>query len=56
MQRIARRDKKAIKYEQCKETEENNNMGKAREIFEKIGDIFYLKMGTIKNTNSKDLA
>ena len=31
-------------------------MGKARELFEKIGDIFYLKMGTIKNTNSKDLA
>ena len=57
MQRIARRDKKAFKYyEQCKETEENNNMGKARELFEKIGDIFYLKMGTIKNTNSKDLA
>ena len=36
--------------------QENNNMGKARELFEKIGDIFYLKMGTIKNTNSKDLA
>jgi len=56
LQRIARRDKKAFKYEQCKETEENSNMGKARELFEKIRDIFYLKMGTIKNTNSKDLA
>ena len=56
LQRIARRDKKAFKYEQCKETEENNNMGKDRELFEKIGDILHLKTGTIKDTNSKDLA
>ena len=58
LQRIARRDKKAFKYEQCKETEENNNMGKARELFEKIRDskgTFHAKMGLIKDRNGMDL-
>ena len=50
-QRIARRDKKAFLSDQCKETEENNRMGKTRELFKKIRDykrIFHEKMGTIK--------
>ena len=38
-QRTARRDKKAFLYEQCKEIEENNTMGKTRDLFKKIGDI-----------------
>ena len=46
-QRIARRDKKAFLNEQCKEIEENNRMGKTRDLFKKIGDIkgiFHAKM------------
>ena len=57
-QRIARRDKKALLSEQCKETEENNRMGKTRDFFKKIRDtkgIFHAKMGTIKDQNGKDL-
>ena len=57
-QRIARRDKKAFFNEQCKEIEESNRMGKARDLFKKIGDIkgtFHARMGTIKKKNSKDL-
>ena len=49
-QRIARRVKKAFLHEQCKETEENNRMGKTRDLFKKIRDtkgIFHAKMGTI---------
>ena len=56
--RTARRGKKAFLREQCKETEENNRMGKTRNLFKQIGDtkgIFHVKMGTIKNKNSKDL-
>ena len=50
-QRLARRDKKAFLSEQCKEIEENNRMGKTRDLFKKIGDTkgtFHAKMGTIK--------
>ena len=50
-QRIARRGKKAFLSDQCKEIEENNRMGKARDLFKKIRDtkgIFYATMGTIK--------
>ena len=57
-QRIARRDKKAFLSDQCKEIEENNRMGKTRDIFKKIRDtkgIFHEKMGTIKDRNVKDL-
>ena len=57
-QRTARRDKKAFLNEQCKEMEENNKMGKARDRFRKTGDIkvtFYARMGTIKDRNGKDL-
>ena len=57
-QRIARRDKKAFLNEQCKEIEENNRMGKTRDLFKKTGDTkgtFHAKMGTIKGRNSKDL-
>ena len=57
-QRITRRDKKAFLTEQCKETEENNRLGKTREVFKKIGDkkeTFHAKMGTIKDRNGKDL-
>ena len=57
-QRIARSYKKAFLSEQCKEIEENNRMGKARHLFKKIGDTkgtFHVKMGTIKDRNSKDL-
>ena len=56
-QRIARRDKKASS-EQCKETEENNRMGKTRDLFKKMRDTkgtFHAKMGSIKNINGKDL-
>ena len=56
-QRIARRDKKAFLSDQCKEIEENNRMGKTRELFKKIRDTkgtFYAKIGTIKDRNSKD--
>ena len=51
-QRIARRDKKAFLGDQCKEREENNRMGKTRDLFKKTRDTkgtFYAKMGTIKD-------
>ena len=57
-QRIARRDKKAFLSFQCKEIEENNRMGKAREFFKKIRDIkgtFHAKMGSKKDRNGMDL-
>ena len=57
-QRIAHRDKKAFLGDQCKEIEENNRMGKTRDIFKKIRDtkgIFHTKMGTIKDRNGMDL-
>ena len=57
-QRIARRDKKAFLSDQCKEIEENNRMGKTREIFKKIRvtkGIFHAKMGTIKDRNGMDI-
>ena len=56
-QRIARRDKKAFLSDQCKEIEENNRMGKTRDLFKKIRDnkgIFHAKMGSIKNRNGMD--
>ena len=56
--RITRRDKKAFLSNQCKETEENNRMGKTRNLFEKIRDTkgtFHAKMGTIKDRNGMDL-
>ena len=57
-QRIARRDKKALLSDQCKEIEENNRMGKTRDIFKKIRDTketFNAKMGTIKDRSHMDL-
>ena len=57
-QRIARRDKKAILSDQCKEIEENNRMGKTRDLFKKNRDskgIFHAKMGSIKDRNGMDL-
>ena len=57
-QRIARRDKKAFLRDQCKETEENNRMGKIRDLFKKIGytkGTFHAKMGSIKDRNGMDL-
>ena len=57
-QRIARRDKKAFLSEQCKEIEENNRMGKTRDLFRKIRDtkgIFHAKMSSIKDRNGMDL-
>ena len=57
-QRIARRDKKAFLSDQCKEMEENNRMGKTRDLFKKIRGTkvtFYAKMGSKKNTNDRDL-
>ena len=57
-QRIARRDKKAFLSDQCKETEENNRMGKTTDVFKKIRDTkgtFHAKMGTIKDRNGMDL-
>ena len=56
-QRIARRDKKAFLSNHCKEIEENNRMGKTRDLFKKIGNIegtFYAKMGTVKARNGKN--
>ena len=53
-QRIGRRDKKAFLSDQCKETEENNRMGKTRDLFKKIRDTkgtFHAKMGLIKDRN-----
>ena len=58
VQRRARRDKKAILSDQCKEVEENNIMGKIRDLFKKITDTkgsFHVKMGTIKDRNGMDL-
>ena len=58
LQTIARRDKKAFLRDQCKEIEENNRMGKTRDLFKKIRDtkgIFHAKMGTIKDRNGMDL-
>ena len=57
-QRIARRDKEVFLSDQFKEMEENNRMGKTRDLFKKIRDIsgiFHAKMGTIKDRNSMDL-
>ena len=57
-QRIASRDKKAFLSNQCKEIEENNRMGKTRDLFKKIRDTkgtFHAKMGTIKDRNGMDL-
>ena len=57
-QRIARRDKKAFLSDQWKEIEENNRMGKTRDLFKKIRDtkgIFHAKMGSIKGINGMDL-
>ena len=58
IQRIARRDKKAFLSDQCKEIEENNRMGKTRNLFKKISDTkgtFHAKMGSIKDKNGRDL-
>ena len=58
LQRIARRDKKAFLSDQYKEIEENNRMGKTRDLFKKIRDTkgtFHAKMGSIKGRNSMDL-
>ena len=55
--RITRRDKKAFLSDQCKEIEENNRMGKTRDLVKKIGDIkgkFHAKMGSIKDRNGMD--
>ena len=58
VQRIARRDKKAFLSDQCKEIEENNGVGKTRDLFKKIRDTkgpFHAKMGSIKDRNGMDL-
>ena len=57
-QRIARREKKAFLSDQCKELEENNRMGKTRDLFNKIRDtkgLFHAKLGTLKDRNAMDL-
>ena len=57
-QRITRRDNKAFLSDQCKETEDNNRMGKIRDLFKKIRDTkgtFHAKMGTIKDRNGMNL-
>ena len=57
-QRLARRDKKAFFSDQCKEIEENNRVGKTRDLFKKIRDIkgtFHAKMDSIKDRNGMDL-
>ena len=57
-QRIARREKKAFLSDQCKEIEENNRMGKTRDLFKKIRDIkgiFHATVGSIKERNGMDL-
>ena len=57
-QRIVRRDKKAFPSDQCKEIEENNRMGKTRDLFKKIRDTkrtFHAKMGSIKDRKGRDL-
>ena len=56
--RIARRDKKAFLSDQCKEIEENNRLGKTRDLFKNIRDTkgtFYAKMGSIKDRNGREL-
>ena len=58
IQRIARRDKKAFLSDQCKEIEENNRMGRTRDLFKKIRDTkgtFHEKRGSIKDRNGLDL-
>ena len=58
MQRLARRDKKALFNDQCKEIEKNNRMGKTRDLFKKIRDTkgtFHAKKGLIKERNGLDL-
>ena len=52
-QRVARRDKKVFLSDQCKEIEENNRMGKTRDLFKKIR--FHAKMGSVKDRNGRDL-
>ena len=57
-QKIARRDKKAFLSDQCKEMEENNRMGKTRDLFKKIRatkGTFHAKMGSIKDRNGMDI-
>ena len=57
-QRLARRDKKAFLWDQCKEIEENNRVAKTRDLFKKIRDTkgtFHAKMGLIKDRNGMDL-
>ena len=57
-QRIVRRDKKAFLSDQCKDREENNRMGKTKDVFKKIRDTkgtFHAKMGSIKDRNGRDL-
>ena len=57
-QRTARREKKAFLSDQCKEIEENNRLGKTRDLFKKMRDIkgiFHAKMGSIKDRNGMDL-
>ena len=57
-QRIARRDKKSFLRDQCKEMEENNRMGKTRDLFKKIRDTkgtFHAKMASVKDRNGMDL-
>ena len=57
-QRIVRGDKKAFLSDQCKEIDENNRMGKTRDLFKKISDTkgtFHAKMGSIKDRNGMDL-
>ena len=58
LQRIASRDKKAFLSDRCKEIEENNRMGKTRDLFKKIRDTkgtFHAKMGSIKDRDGRDL-
>ena len=58
LQRVARRDKKAFLRDHCEEIEENNRMGKTRDVFKKIRDTkgtFHAKMGSIKDRNAMDL-
>ena len=57
-QRIAEKDKKALFSDQCKKLEENNRMGKTRDLFKKVRDTkgtFHAKMGSIKDRNGMDL-
>ena len=57
-QRLARRDKKAFPSDPCKKMEENNRMGKTRDLFKKIRETkgtFHAKMGSIKDRNSRDI-